>query len=509
MPFRPQVNNYIKINNQRYFFSEHPVAKGMPYGQTGRRATVYQVENETNEKHALKVFTKAFRSSNTASQGILIDKYSHLPGLLACKRFVLTPEYNSDLLTNYPDLKYSVLMPWVQGSTWQEIILSKKILNKSQSKNIALSFLNVLCSMEQEGIAHCDLSGPNLIINSGLVDNKLNKNGIYLIDLEDLYSPDLPPPAKRPGGSAGYAHHSSKSGIWSSEADRFSGAVLLAEILGWCDPEIRAHAFGEQFFEAKELQTSCFRYELLVDSLNSNWGSSFAESFKKSWNSTLLQECPTFSSWSELFIKKVPEISHSKNENEKNSSGSSPLIGWRSISGERISSSTEINSVELPFLQKENDKVSANNLDKIKNNPPISSIKITYGEPPEIDWDDMQFGDYIDSEILNEEPLDFESDQSQIGEFFDNNSLNDKYLERKTNTEIHQATDNKTESQKYGFSDPKDDKNLFTYYEEDDFSDPQNDKNLFPYDEEENYKLIMFSILFVVIIIIIYFGINH
>jgi serine/threonine protein kinase len=491
MPFRPQVNNHIEINNQRYFFPEHPSAKGMPYGQTGRRATVFQIVDETKESHALKIFTNAFRTPNTASQGILIDKYSYLPGLLACKRFVLTPEKNSDLLTNYPDLKYAVLMPWMRGNTWQEIVLSKKILSKSQSKNIALSFLNVLCSMEQEGIAHCDLSGPNLIINSGLVDKNVNNNGIYLIDLEDLYSPDLPPPEKKPGGSAGYAHKSSVNGIWSSNADRFAGSILLAEMLGWCDANIRDHAFGEQFFGLDELQTSCLRFNLLIESLNNNWGGPFAELFRKSWYSFTLQDCPTFSNWVDLFSEIIPlEIQKSK-EGVNNTSVSSPVIGWRSISGERISHTSEINPVELPVFQKENDSVNVNNLDKIKNNPPISSIKSAYGEPPEIDWDDMQFGDYIDSETLNEEPLDFESDQSQIGEFFDDSPLNEKYLKKKTNTEILQDTDNNPESKKFVSSDP------------------QNDKNLFPYNEEENYKIIMFSILFVVIILFIYFGISY
>lgn len=45
MPFRPKTNTTININQSTYTFTEHPAAKGMPYGQTGRRATVYQVQD--------------------------------------------------------------------------------------------------------------------------------------------------------------------------------------------------------------------------------------------------------------------------------------------------------------------------------------------------------------------------------------------------------------------------------------------------------------------------------
>ena len=38
----------------------------MPYGQTGRRATVYQVIDDDGMKFALKVFTNAFRSQRIA-----------------------------------------------------------------------------------------------------------------------------------------------------------------------------------------------------------------------------------------------------------------------------------------------------------------------------------------------------------------------------------------------------------------------------------------------------------
>jgi len=247
--------------------------------------------------------------------------------------------------------------------------------------------------MEQERIAHYDLSGPNLIIEPGLVNNNKNTIGIQLIDLEDIYSPVLLHPEKKPGGSAGYAHNSSKSGIWDSNADRFAGAILLSEILGWSDPKIRDNAFGEQYFDIDELQTSCFRYELLVDSLNLNWGISFGELFKQSWNSTSLLDCPPFSNWDSTLNTRTPEITLRKNEFGNTPTESTPVIGWRNLSGETTPLSSEINPIESPVFQEKENNVGVNNIDKIQNNPLSNSIKINYEELLETDWDNMQFGE--------------------------------------------------------------------------------------------------------------------
>jgi len=338
MVFRPQINDQIKIGNETYSFTEHPSAKGMPYGQSGRRATVYQVSNHSKQFRALKVFSPAFRSPNTEEQADILARYSTLPGLIACKRIVISPYENSRLISNYPDLTYSVLMPWLKGTTWQEVVMNRQFITKDRTSSIAERFLTILATMESNGIAHCDLSGPNLIINLDTSYSNNGHNQLLLIDLEDLYANNLKRPDRLPAGSAGYAHKSVKKGIWSSFADRFSGAVLLANILAWSNATIRECAYGEQYFSDDELQENCDRYEKIVNILERETNSQITTLFKRAWSSSSLEECPSFSEWSNALNLTIPQMSvvdvkPTLYEMPKVMT-EGPVSGWRSISGE-------------------------------------------------------------------------------------------------------------------------------------------------------------------------------
>ncbi|RLC69559.1 MAG: hypothetical protein DRI81_20305, partial [Chloroflexi bacterium] len=114
MAFRPQVNDQLTINNATYAIAEHPAAPGVPYGQAGRRAIVYQVA-AGDDYRALKVFSRRFRTPALVLVAQNLAAYASLPGLQVCRREVLTPERNSPLLQQHPDLAYAVLMPWIEG----------------------------------------------------------------------------------------------------------------------------------------------------------------------------------------------------------------------------------------------------------------------------------------------------------------------------------------------------------------------------------------------------------
>ena len=346
MTFHPQINDKLKIGSESYVFTEHPSAKGMPYGQAGRRATVYQVRNSSMQLRALKVFTPAFRSPRIEEQADTMARYSTLPGLIACKRIVISPTDNPKIVSAYPDLSYSVLMPWLQGTTWQEVVMNRQFMTKENSLGIAERFLTVLAIMESEGIAHCDLSGPNLILNMNSSQSSSNgHNRITLIDLEDMYAKDLKKPVKLPAGSAGYAHREVKTGIWCAEADRFSGAVLLANILGWSNRTIRDKAYGEQYFDTDEIQEDCERYEKLVNVLDNEWGSLPTNLFKQAWLSSSLETCPRFSEWTEALKVEIPKVEIDTIrtpliETPSVLSGG-PVTGWRSITGGSVASDNQ------------------------------------------------------------------------------------------------------------------------------------------------------------------------
>jgi hypothetical protein len=229
-----------------------------------------------------------------------LARFAQLPGLRVCTRSVLTARRQEELLRQHPDLTYAVLMPWIHGPTWMEILLEKRALSPEESLRIARAFTEILAGMEEQGVAHCDLSGANLIIPA-LAVGRAGAGGqaVELVDVEQLFGPGLERPEELLAGSQGYAaHHASQGDLWNSKADRFAGAMLLGEMLGWCDEKVREAAWGETYFDPEEIQHKDSKnYELLVDALRSRWGGGIADLFAYAWRSESLQDCPTFGEW--------------------------------------------------------------------------------------------------------------------------------------------------------------------------------------------------------------------
>jgi len=88
-------------------------------------------------------------------------------------------------------------------------------------------------------------------------------------------------------------------GQWGPLGDRFSGAVLVAEMLGWAHPKVRELAHGESYFAPDELQINGERYEILREVLRV-YDPGFAEAFEQAWRSSSLDECPTIKTWYDL-----------------------------------------------------------------------------------------------------------------------------------------------------------------------------------------------------------------
>jgi hypothetical protein len=302
MAFQARVNQLLRIDEVSHYIVEHPSVPGMPYGQEGRQAIVYQLASDLG-KRALKVFKSRFITPSSVTLADHLATLAHLPGLQVCQRVVLTPQRHASLLREYPDLTYAVVMPWVDGPTWTEMMLNKNTtshpsLTPDQSLMFARACAHVLSTMEQRAVAHCDISGSNMLLPALVISYRPNDlSPIALVDVEELYAPNLERPRKLPAGSQGYAHKTSPDGLWSAEADRFAGAVLIAEILGWCDSQVRGSAWGESYFDPEEIQKDTERYQNILRVLRGRWGGRVAELFDRAWRSETLTECATFGEW--------------------------------------------------------------------------------------------------------------------------------------------------------------------------------------------------------------------
>jgi formylglycine-generating enzyme required for sulfatase activity len=313
MAFRPNIGDELTLNNVTYRIAEHPAAPGIPYGQEGRAGIVYQLlpadRSAGFQPAALKVFRARFRTPALVSQAEKLAAFADLPGLTVCRRTVLTPTRHADLLRREPDLTYAVLMPWIEGPTWVEVMLEKRPLTPQQALDLARAFAQVLVRMEEQGLAHCDLSGPNVILPmlaQPTADRRPQtacspSSTVELVDVEGLYAPGLPRPEALPSGSAGYAHRTAREGLWGPTADRFAGAVLLAEMLGWGDESVREACYGETYFDPAEMPgqggVNPPRYRTLIAALARHYGQPVADLFERAWMSETLADCPTFGEW--------------------------------------------------------------------------------------------------------------------------------------------------------------------------------------------------------------------
>jgi len=305
----------------------------MAYRQEGRAATVYKILGSGDKAAALKVFKTAYRKASLAGQAPKLKPFSTLPGLKVCKRIVLSPLQHGDLINQHPDLLYAIVMPWIHGVTWHDIIMQKKPITPEQSLHMARSLAKVLTGMEEQGIAHCDISAANVLL-PGLNGETSMDSPVELVDVEQLYASNLQRPDPLVAGSPGYLMHTSDStnpdcatrigalfgrqpkksspevdpaSLWNPFGDRFAGAVLLAEILGWYDERVRAAAYESSYFKQDEIQTDSERYQTLRTVLEERWGSAIATRFSRIWQSQSLVECPLFADWLVSLPVTVPE----------------------------------------------------------------------------------------------------------------------------------------------------------------------------------------------------------
>lgn len=329
MAFQPAVREHIQLSGYRYAVGEHPHAPGIPYGQEGRQGTVYMLHAvERPEKKAMKAFRSKFVDPSLVQQTRQLAQFARIAGLAACERMIVTPQNSQETLRTYPDLLYAVVMSWIEGPTWTDVLLDKRRLSVKHSHQAAYALAQTLAEMEQQGLAHCDLSAPNVMLPLLDRDNRTAlkpSDYVQLIDLEQMFAPQLERPAYTPGGSPGYAPtlHAKSLG-WHALSDRFAGAVLLMEMLGSAAPGFAGMAWGESYFAPEELQTDCQRYRVLMAEVRAIWGTAVADLFARAWDSGELESCPTFGEWL-LELAKLERLAAQPEVNSETAASAEPL----------------------------------------------------------------------------------------------------------------------------------------------------------------------------------------
>ena len=293
-----------------YHVAEHPALPGVPYVQRGARGFVIQLRAPNKDRFALKYFKIKYRVPELAAVGQTLRQYASLPGMRAANRIVFTRQSHPQLVRSYPPLEYGTLMPWLPGTTWFDVIVRRAALSQVESFQLANSAATVLASLEANGLAHCDIAGANVMVES-------RSGKVELIDIEEMHGGAMPRPVELPGGQEGYQHRANaqpgqngqpgEGGQWTAEGDRFGGAILIAEMLGWQNAKIRDNSADEHYFSAREMQQlDSARYRLLGEVLRRDYAPDVAEQFEAAWRSAKLADCPPLSVWRDTLARLSP-----------------------------------------------------------------------------------------------------------------------------------------------------------------------------------------------------------
>lgn len=304
----PKPDDKFRLDGKTYVFPSGKM--GVPF-EIGKAARVYQVIGENHALHALKVFFPEYRSHSNAGQAIALSKYKHLTGLAVAERHAITAR-DQQILTAFPQFENAILMPWVSGKSWQNYILGELPITPEQSLNLARELVSVISELEENGLAHCDLSNGNFVFSPDFTR-------VELVDIEEMYAKEFTTPQPLPVGSDGYAPLKIvQDGYYGPEADRHALGILVIEILCWQVEKIRKQREGTAFFASDEFGHKSQRYKLVKQCLTevpSRDGlnlSKISELFDQVWFSrwkdpstkqehtsskAMLKQCPSVADW--------------------------------------------------------------------------------------------------------------------------------------------------------------------------------------------------------------------
>ena len=300
--FHPHTGQLLPIGAGYYRFLPHPYFpedEQEVFVIEGGEAFVYKLQHMGFKTfYALKMMKPGYRDAYTVKVAQCLAQYRTLPGLFLAQRSCLTRENYPELIKRFPDLEYAVLFPWIEGRTWAGLMsdpVASSLYTLADARNLAQAMAYALWNLEAHSLAHTDIAGGNVVLGPDFKQ-------VQLIDLESLYIDGAKLPKRRSHGSPGYQHpQQDERGQCRLDGDRFAGAILLAEMLTWWNPAVRAQTpdEAESLFSSRELQASdeSIRWRRVRRTL-SQLGEPLLDLFDQAWYSASLEECPDFGTWS-------------------------------------------------------------------------------------------------------------------------------------------------------------------------------------------------------------------
>ena len=287
----PVPGETITIQGKTFKFQQASGNLGGVKFEVGKAARVYKLWSD-KKPFAIKAFFPQYRSQRNLNATEQISLLKDIPGLLAASRYCITQEQQPELVKRHDAFQYGVLMPWVEGLSWSNIVGNgNSLFSPVQSLSLSRALVSAFAELEENRLAHCDISNGNFLILN-------NFQTVELVDIEELYSEKFSCPNPKPVGTDGYAPEwIVNDGYWGADGDRFAAVILCIEALCWQFSDIRENAESQTLFASGEFGFNSKRYklvkkhlsELSIPNLNSE---KVVQIFETTWHSKSLEECP-------------------------------------------------------------------------------------------------------------------------------------------------------------------------------------------------------------------------
>ncbi len=199
----------------------NPKNQSMLVYAAGNFGSVYKVRLDDGKFYAIKCFTKKSTEINSRYEKIS----SYLEAHEGSRKFLVHFRYYKDgIRTRKSDTLYFPLlkMEWCDGVSLNNFI-SSNLKHPKVLKSVAETLVKDIASLQEIGIAHCDLSGDNIIIN--------DRNEIFFVDYDGMFIPASRGVKAMEIGHADFQHPLRTRDDYSEKLDNFSTLVIYSSML--------------------------------------------------------------------------------------------------------------------------------------------------------------------------------------------------------------------------------------------------------------------------------------
>lgn len=120
--FNPAPGQAISLFDEEFTVEPHPKVPSIAYAREGGRGTIYEVCDTRGQAFALEVFKRRAQRTDQSRTTQRLRAYAGMRGLRAAYRRVVpgAASGGSEALAG------SLLMPWIDGDTWFDVLQRAK-----------------------------------------------------------------------------------------------------------------------------------------------------------------------------------------------------------------------------------------------------------------------------------------------------------------------------------------------------------------------------------------------